>query len=106
MATYQELKAQGEEILRRAEAMRSEERAAAIAKVKEVILEWGLTAAELGLSGAAKTAKSTQVGKRAVVAAKYRDNATGNTWSGRGQAPKWLQAHLNAGKTRDEFLIK
>ena len=106
MSTYQELKAQAEDLLRRAEAMRSEERAAAIAKVKDVILEWGITGAELGLAGAAKAAKSTQVGKRAVVAAKYRDNATGNTWSGRGQAPKWLQAHLSAGRTRDEFLIR
>ena len=106
MATYQELKAQAEEIMLRAEAMRSEERAAAITKVKELILEWGISSRELGLSGAAKAAKSTQVGKRAVVAPKYCDNATGNTWSGRGQSPKWLQAHLNAGKTRDDFLIR
>lgn len=32
--------------------------------------------------------------------AKYRDPATGATWSGRGRAPAWI-----AGKNRDEFLV-
>jgi DNA-binding protein H-NS len=32
---------------------------------------------------------------------KYRDPATGATWSGRGKAPRWLTGH-----DRDEFLIR
>lgn len=28
-----------------------------------------------------------------------------HTWSGRGRVPGWLQAHLDTGKTLDEFLI-
>jgi DNA-binding protein H-NS len=32
---------------------------------------------------------------------KYRDPATGATWSGRGRAPGWIQ-----GKKRERFLIK
>lgn len=35
------------------------------------------------------------------VAPKYRDPETGNTWTGRGKAPKWL-----SGKSREDFRIK
>ena len=38
------------------------------------------------------------------VAAKYR-GPNGETWSGRGQAPKWLAALVAQGRKRDEFLI-
>ena len=34
------------------------------------------------------------------VAAKYRDPATGQTWTGRGKAPKWID-----GKDRAQFAI-
>jgi len=34
------------------------------------------------------------------VAPKYRDPATGKTWTGRGKAPKWID-----GKDRSKFLI-
>jgi DNA-binding protein H-NS len=34
------------------------------------------------------------------VAAKYRDPATGQTWTGRGKAPKWID-----GKDRNQFVI-
>jgi DNA-binding protein H-NS len=38
------------------------------------------------------------------VAPKYRDG-DGNTWSGRGLAPKWLVAAEKAGQKRESFLI-
>jgi len=43
--------------------------------------------------------------KRAV-APKYRHPQTGETWSGRGKAPRWLAAEEAGGATRDSFLIK
>lgn len=41
------------------------------------------------------------------VAPKYRnpENAS-ETWSGRGKQPRWLAAYTDAGRNRDEFLIK
>lgn len=40
------------------------------------------------------------------VPAKYRD-ASGNTWTGRGQKPKWLIAAMkDTGKRIEEFLIE
>ena len=38
---------------------------------------------------------------RAPVPMKYRDPASGQSWTGRGRAPKWLE-----GKKKEDFLIK
>jgi len=40
------------------------------------------------------------------VAAKYRNPATGESWSGRGRAPRWLAEEMAKGRSKDEFLIK
>ena len=104
MPTYHELRAQAEELLRQAETLRKQERASIVKEVRARISEFGITAAELGLSAGVKA--KAPAGQRAKVAPKYRDKATGETWSGRGQPPKWLQAHLNAGRSRDDFLIR
>ena len=77
---------------------RKNEIAAAVAKVRELVAEYGLSAQDVfpsrpGRSGAPKAATK--------VAAKYRDPATGQTWTGRGKAPKWIE-----GKDRHAFLIQ
>jgi len=41
---------------------------------------------------------------RKILAVKYRDGE-GNTWSGRGRAPRWLVAAEKSGKKRDEFAV-
>jgi DNA-binding protein H-NS len=71
----------------------------AITKVKALMAEYGLTAADL--SG--KSAGKAEAGKK--VAAKYRDPVSGQTWSGRGLKPKWLQAALSTGKTLNDFAL-
>lgn len=38
-------------------------------------------------------------------AVKYRDPATGSTWSGRGLNPKWVTAALAAGGQLDDYLV-
>ncbi|HEY0294325.1 MAG TPA: H-NS histone family protein [Bordetella sp.] len=53
-------------------------------------------------SGSASTASAAA--KRAV-APKYRHPETGETWSGRGKAPRWLMAAEADGASRDSFLI-
>jgi len=57
---------------------------------------YGLTVNDL-LGGG----KSKSVAPRASVAAKYRNPETGEQWTGRGRAPRWLD-----GKTKEQFLIK
>ena len=98
MASYKELKAQAEALLQQAEAARRAEIAAVVAEIQARMKEYGITLADL--KGGAKKAKP-----RWAVAAKYRNPVTGDTWSGRGRAPKWLADALAKGRSRDEFLL-
>lgn len=101
MTSIQDLLAQKAELEKRiAEAQRAA-RADAIAKVKALMAEYGLTAADL--SGKSAPAPKGDGAKK--VAAKYRDPATGQTWSGRGLKPKWLQAALDGGKSLADFAL-
>jgi DNA-binding protein H-NS len=98
MASYKELKAKAEDLMRQAEAARKAETAAVIAEINKKMADYGLTVA--GLGGGSKKVKS-----RKAVAAKYRDPATGATWSGRGRLPHWLTDELAKGKKKEEFLV-
>lgn len=98
MATYKELKAQAEALLQQAETARRAEIAAVVAEIQARMKEHGITLADL--KGGAKKTKS-----RAAVAPKYRNPATGDSWSGRGRAPKWLAEEMARGRAKDEFLI-
>ena len=101
MATYQELLAQREELEQKINEARQIEVGAAITQVKELISEYGLTAADCGF----KPGGTVAVEKvKTPVAAKYR-GPEGQTWSGRGKAPNWLTALEAQQRSRDEFLI-
>ena len=79
---------------------RAADKAAAVARVRQLMSEHGLTVADLA---AKATAKAGVAGKK--VAPKYRDPVSGATWTGRGLKPKWLQAALDAGKSITDFSI-
>ncbi len=76
-------------------------RADAIAKVRAMMLEYGLSTADL----TAKTSSSARGGATRKVAAKYRNNATGESWSGRGLQPKWLKAAITSGAKLTDFAV-
>ena len=96
MSTYQEYAAKIAELQQLAEAARKNEIADAKAKIAEIMEQYGLTLADLAGGTKVKSVK-----ERVAVAAKYRNDATGETWTGRGRSPKWLE-----GKDKDQFLIK
>lgn len=74
----------------------------AIAKIRQLMVEHRLTLADLESPTASK--KSGRSGKS--VPPKYRDPASGATWSGRGLTPKWLKAAFSLGKSIDDFAIQ
>ena len=86
-----------------------EKRGDAIAKVKALMAEYGLTLADIGSKPAAapKAPKAAKPPKKVAgkVAAKYHNPATGDTWSGRGLKPRWLTAALAAGRSLSDFAI-
>ncbi|TXC65968.1 H-NS histone family protein [Piscinibacter aquaticus] len=102
MATLQELLAQREAIEREIELTKKRERADAIARVRSLMAEYGLTLADLGGKTTGSSGKSAGTTK---VPPKYRNAATGDTWSGRGLQPNWLKAALASGRKLDEFKV-
>ena len=95
-----ELLAQKDALDRQIREAQSAAKVEAIAKVRQLMSEFGLTAVDLVASPKKLGAKLG-----AKVAPKYRDPDSGQTWTGRGLKPKWLSAALAAGKTLDEFRV-
>lgn len=98
MTTYSEYQAQIADLQKKAEEVRTAELAGAKAQIKEIMVQFGLTIADIA-GDKIKAPKSIKT--RAPVPTKYRDDATGQTWTGRGRAPTWL-----AGKNKEDFLVK
>jgi DNA-binding protein H-NS len=101
MATLKELLSQKQALDAQIELTRKTERADAIAKVQSLMAEYGLSVSDLTAKRAAKPT-SAKGGK---VAAKYRNTATGDAWSGRGLQPKWLKAALASGRKLTDFAV-
>jgi DNA-binding protein H-NS len=95
MATYKELLKQQETLTLQIEEARKQEIADAVNRVRTLVAEYGLTPQDVFSSR--KATKTRSGGK---VAPKYRDPATGSTWTGRGKAPKWIE-----GQDRGKFVI-
>jgi DNA-binding protein H-NS len=96
MPTYQELQSQIAQLTRQAEAALLAERQAAIDYIRSRVAEYGLDAMDIFLPRSGQP----QTKKRRAATPKYRDPATGTTWSGRGREPAWIN-----GKDRNRFLI-
>ena len=130
----QDLLAQRAELEKQIAHTQRTERADAISQVRTLMSQYGLTLADIGSKAVAspkprQTAKTkkaafTQAANGAVptpapvtprksskgkktgkVAPKYRDAATGQTWSGRGLQPNWLKAALATGRGIAEFKL-
>lgn len=91
-STYQNLLARKAELEAQIAAAQAERKAEGIAQARAMIQEHGLTAADV--SPAPGKAKGS------VGAPKYRDPATGATWTGRGKPPNWIN-----GKDRAPYQV-
>ena len=92
MTTYQDLLQQKAALEAQIATAQAEAKAKAVTEARALIQEHGLTAADVfPAPGKAKVS---------VGVAKYRDPATGATWTGRGKPPNWIN-----GKDRTPFLI-
>ncbi len=95
MSSYKELLKQRETLEQQINEARRQELAGAVAQVRALVAEFDLTPQDVFPAGRARSASS---GTK--VAPKYRDPATGQTWTGRGKAPKWIQ-----NQDREKFVI-
>lgn len=98
---------------RKQEALRTKRRVPVIKEIVQQMQEFTITPEDIATAyGAGKPIKDGQIaiagatGRRAAVAPKYRDPDTGETWTGRGKAPRWLAAAEASGASREQFLIE
>lgn len=121
--TYAALQAKIEKeinkLQKKAEVLQTKRRKPVITSIITSMREYDITPEEIiAAYGAGKPARPAAAGRRKAgaaarpatakraVAPKYRHPQTGETWSGRGKAPRWLAAEEASGATRDSFLIK
>ena len=98
MTSYKELLQQREQLEQKIQEVRKAEFDDAVQKVRALAEEHELTADDVF----PKTRKTKTVKSTNKVAPKYRDPATGTTWTVRGVAPKWMQGE----DAREKFAIE
>lgn len=99
MTTLKEIDAQLAALQAQREEIRKNELKTAVDKVRSLVAEYGLSESDVfPPARGARGARGANVGAK--VAPKYRDPATGATWTGRGKAPKWID-----GQEREKFAI-
>jgi DNA-binding protein H-NS len=87
-----------------AETQRAE-RSEAIAQIRTLMAQYGLEMSDIGSKGGAATRAPKAAGTGVKVAAKFRNPATGDSWSGRGLKPKWLSAAIASGRSLGDFAV-
>ena len=117
--TYLQVLKQIESLKATAEKLRRNEIEGVVSRIRDAISHYGLTSADLGLSGVAgaagpkvrakpgpKPGRRKKFGRPASkVAPKFRDEK-GNTWAGRGKRPIWLRDALLSGRKLEDYAIK
>jgi DNA-binding protein H-NS len=113
-----QIEAQIESLRLQAAALKAKEAKGVIARMKQAIEHYGLTAEDLGLSTSAAVQKGPRPvaakkavtrkkgpGKKTIGVLKYSDGA-GHAWTGKGTRPNWFKAALAAGKSIEDLTIK
>jgi DNA-binding protein H-NS len=95
MASYKDLQSQIEKLQKQAEQARDKEVSTVVAQIKSMMAEYGIQPSDLGVAARRKRKTGTPT------APKFSNPQTGETWTGRGRAPKWIE-----GKDRAKFAIK
>ncbi|NUZ08525.1 H-NS family nucleoid-associated regulatory protein [Piscinibacter koreensis] len=110
--SYSQLQAQIQKLQAEAEAIKAKELDGVIARIRTAIEHYGITPDQL--FGSVKKTKATRAAAKKAparksaakgrpVAIKYRDGE--NTWTGRGNKPRWLVARLAEGKQLGDFAV-
>lgn len=89
---YEEIQAKIADLQAQAARVKAEEKRQAIEAARAMISSYGITAKDLGLD---KIKGKTGPKSGSKIPPKYRDPASGATWSGRGKTPKWFNVTLD-----------
>ena len=113
--TYAQIVKQIESLKQEAEKIRRHEVDGVVARIREAIAHYNLSASDLGLgskpkgagkaAAPAKTRKTKSAAPKAPKVVKFR-NDSGGTWGGIGKRPQWLRDAINSGKSLADFAVK
>lgn len=112
-ASIKSIETQIRKLQEKAEKLKRNQKAPQLAEIVRRMKASGITLEELQAALASRprrAAKATKSDAKAAterkpVPAKYRNAETGETWTGRGRAPRWLATAETAGRKREEFLV-
>ena len=96
MTSYAEYVEQIAKLQSLAEAARKDELSGAIKTIKDLMQLHGITVEDIAGGSRANPAKV-----KSTVAPQFKNPETGETWTGRGRAPRWLD-----GKDKEQFRIE
>ena len=101
MDSYQSILDKISVLQKKASALRETEKKRAIAEMRKLIGLYDVQPAELFSDAPSPVVgKPVPAPKKRIRPPKYRDPATGQTWTGRGKPPRWIQ-----GQDRAKFAI-
>ncbi len=114
--TYAALQAKIEKeinkLQKKAEVLQTKRRKPVISSIITSMREYDITPEEINIAfnkkttSAQKSSSNDSTTAKRPVPAKYRHPESGETWTGRGKAPRWITTAEAQGKKRDEYLIE
>ena len=109
-STYAEMQKQIAELQSKAEALKAQEIKDVIGRIREAIEVYGLTSDDLfggvKAKAAGKRAKATAARSgKAASAPKYKDPASGKSWTGVGKRPGWFVTAVEGGADPQSLAI-
>ncbi len=112
--TLAEIQKQIDKLQALAQRVKDKDKAGVVARIRDAIEHYGISAEDLfGASAAPKARKTRRAKGGAKGSAKpknkspirYRDDK-GNGWTGHGQRPRWFKEAIASGITREELEAK
>jgi len=111
--TFADIQRQIEKLQLEAESVKAKEVAGVVKRIKIAIEAYGLTPADLFETapkkvGRPKKVATTKVKKAANKSApiiRFKDEATGKTWTGHGKRPNWFLAAIEGGKNPADLAV-
>ena len=103
-----------EKLQKEAESVKAKEVASVIKRIQLAIASYGLKPNDLFVPKGrtpvspkkAATSKVSKVKKKSESVIKFKDEATGKTWSGHGKRPGWYVQAIESGKTPEDLAVK
>ena len=96
MESYQSILAKISVLHKKASELRESEKKRAVAEMRKLIELYDVKASELFSNAPAAAGRAVSAPAKKAAPPKYRDPATGKTWSGRGKRPTWLVGDKDA----------